>query len=365
MRQGIRVLMTLSILSLVFGLCGCGSAGVGSGSNKKKSTKEDLESVVIEYVRDKYGFEPEIEDWYTDSFYNNRSHYVLLNDGNDQFRIIIDNNDNISDNYESVDIDEDILEWANDILPGAVYAHSLQSYYTKEQKYTGDVWDFFAENNISTKLTITYVEQSLDPAEVRVLLDEAEKLDVNRSVTLLSCPSATAAGVVWDKEFSNGYIDIIDYAPYIDESLNYDNPTSDYFHHSYDTRQAGDCLYCELVAARDNPTPDSEFYIDEADESISDICPTYMLVNNRSGSGYQSEGMEVIVFIPMSVINGEPVYQDYYGSNRVDNMLGVECSNPDDEDLSESVFSVNGEYAVMQLTYVLSGTTYFSVAKDD
>jgi len=37
-------------------------------------------------------------------------------------------------------------------------------------------------------------------------------------------------------------------------------------------------------------------------------------------------------------------------------MLGVECSNPDDEDLSESVFSVNGEYAVMQLTYVLSGT---------
>ena len=112
MKNVTKTLTAVTILSLSVSLCGC------LKTEKEHSTRETLESQVMEYVQEKYGFKPKIDDWQEkQGLYNKWSHEVLVNDGTEQFIIKIDPNDNITDNYEIDAINEDLQKWADSILP--------------------------------------------------------------------------------------------------------------------------------------------------------------------------------------------------------------------------------------------------------
>ena len=356
MKHGIWILTATLILalSLPLGVCGC--------KRKNFPKRGELEPKVMTYMMNKYGFEPEIIDWRTETNFNTCNHYLLVNDGTDQFEIHIDTNSYITDDYESAAINEDMRKWADGILPGTVYAYADHEFYGETQKYSGDVWEFMEEYSVYPALTFTYVGQDLDTADAEALMDAIAELDVTNEYTLISCPSDEDAATVRDQSFVNGYIDIVRYAPYIDESLSYHSPDYEYRHDVYDLRQTGDVLYCELVPNGDTPVPASEYGVREAGSSLSDICPTYEITNNYYGSGDSSDDMDVLVFVPLSLINEEIVYQNYYGSNTPDNLVGVESSSLDG-DPTNFGFRIYGDYVVLDM-YTPVGTTYFSVERD-
>ena len=78
MKNVLKTLTAITILSLSASLCGC------LKTEKEHSTRETLESQVMDYVQEKYGFKPKIDDWQEkQGLYNIWSHEVLVNDGTD------------------------------------------------------------------------------------------------------------------------------------------------------------------------------------------------------------------------------------------------------------------------------------------
>ena len=356
MKHVIKLLTAITILSLSIGLCGC------FRNLDQHSTREDLEPQVISYVQEKYGFKPEIEDWQTrKGLYNYWYNDVLLNDGHNQFMVQVDPNDKITDNYESGAIDEDIRKWADSIFPGAVRSHADHNFFAKDQKYTGDVWSFFEENKVHASLSFTYVNKPLDNKEAKDFMNEIAKIGHAIDYVIMSCPSEEAAKIVGNKSYPNGISEIIKYTPYVNESLSYTHPSDKILYQRYDGRKIGNCLYIENFVYSNEPVPEDEYYIEQADGSLSDICSTYVAYSNHSESGDSKNTLSVWVFIPLSEIDETPVFNDDFSSEVTitENMKCIDSSSLDGE-LSKSNVSVYGEYAVICLN-LKPGTTYFSI----
>ena len=362
MKNVLKTLTAVTILSLSFSLCGC------LKTDKEHSTRETLEPQVMEYVQEKYGFKPNIDDWQEkQELYNKWSHEVLVNDGTDQFIIKIDPNDNITDNYEIDAINEDLQKWADSILPGVVYACSDYCFFAKDQKYNGDVWNFLKENRNSPEvkdLKFYYVNQPLDSQEATDFTNELFKFDFNYSCIIVSCPSAEAAEFMQNKSISYGYADLVRYAPYVDESISFSNTYKKILHYRYDGRQAGNCLYLEGDKNGDEPIPEEDYYIEQADGSMSDICSTYVIHNNHPVSDGGKRKLNVVIIIPLSDIGKNVVLSDSTVPD-VQVVNGLKCvySSSLDGELSETTVFAYGEYAVMNM-YFEQGTTYFSIKND-
>ena len=319
----------------------------------------------MDYVQEKYGFKPKIDDWQEKQGpYNKWSHEVLVNDGTDQFIIKIDPNDNITDNYEIDAINEDLQKWADSILPGVVYACSDYSFFAKDQKYNGDVWNFLKENRNSPEvkdLKFYYVNQPLDSQEATDFTNELLKFDFSYDCSIVSCPSMEAAEFMQNKSITYGYADLVRYAPYVDESISFNSSYKIISHYRYDGRQAGNCLYLEGSKNGDEPIPEEDYYIEQADGSMSDICSTYVIHNNHPVSDGGKEKLNVVVIIPLSDI-GETVALADSSVPDAKAATNIKCvySSALDGELSETNILVYGEYAVMNM-YFEPGTTYFSI----
>lgn len=320
----------------------------------------------MDYVQEKYGFKPKIDDWQEkQGLYNKWSHEVLVNDGTDQFIIKIDPNDNITDNYEIDAINEDLYKWADSILPGVVYACSDYCFFAKDQKYNGDVWNFLAENskrNPETKdLNFIYVNQPLDSQEATDFTNELDKFDFSYCCTIVSCPSMEAAEFIQNKAVSYRYADLVGYAPYVDESISYNSYYKKLSHYRYDGRQAGNFLYLEGGNNGSDPIPEEDYYIEQADGSMSDIYPTYVIHNNHPVSDGGKRKLNVVIIMPLSDIGENVVLSDSTVPD-VQVVNGLKCvySSSLDGELSEATVFVYGEYAVMNM-YFEPGTTYFSI----
>ena len=358
MKHGIRLLSAILIFSIALGICGC---------EREFLMREDLEPMVKEYVVSKYGFEPVIEDWRTEDEPITRSyiHYVTLNDGTDQFEVrVAGPNYRITDDYERTAIYEDMREWADNILPGAVHAYCDHEFFEETQKYTGDVWKFMEENNVYPSITLTYVNLSLDSDEVSALVEAIDDLGLTGGYNIVSCPTEEDAELVWENAFVGGYNDIIRYSPYVDESLSYHGPSYDLQYHRYDLRETDGIYYCEVVAHGDEPTPDSEFSVVKADGSLSDFFPTFMVNNNRSSlDDYSRADINVCIFVPLSMIDEEIVYADNHGITCAGNLTFVESSDLNGQPY-DCFFNIYGDYASLSL-YCGLGGEYFSIDRAD
>lgn len=350
MKQIIRALTSIILcVALAAGLCAC-------SWRKNYTSRKDIEPMVIEYVEDKYGFTPEITDWETEAFRSKCEHYVTLKNGNEEFKVMVDTVLIITDNYESEKIDKAVTEWIDERMPGIYYAHVQNEYFNKDEKLEGSVWELFKNNSKYLRITATYVGKSFDDLTGIEFMSEIKAMGLRSDCTLLSCPDEKSAETVCKKAFPNGYIDIINYAPYINESFTDREPYGPQ-HKIYDTRNAGNCLYAELVSYGSEPVPVSKYSVTKAGENSSYLCSTYKITTELNGS---SDMMELFIFIPMSEIKETPVYQHYHDSNRVDNMNYIYGSFPDDI-TSKGIFSVYGDFAVFQLN-VTGRETYFSIA---
>ena len=359
MKNVLKTLTAVTILSLSVSLCGC------LKTEKEHSTRETLESQVMEYVQEKYGFKPKIDDWQEkQGLYNKWSHEVLVNDGTDQFIIKIDPNDNITDNYEIDAINEDLQKWADSILPGVVYASSDYCFFAKDQKYNGDVWNFLKENRNSPEvkdLKFIYVNQPLDSQEATDFTNELGKFDFSYCCCIVSCPSMEAAEFIQNKAVSYKYADLVGYAPYVDESISYNSYYKTLSHYRYDGRQAGNFLYLEGGNNGSDPIPEEDYYIEQADGSMSDIYSTYVIHNNHPVSDGGKRKLNVVIIMPLSDIGENVVLSDSTVPD-VQVVNGLKCvyaSSPDGE-LSDTTVFVYGEYAVINM-YFEPGTTYFSI----
>ena len=339
------------LITVVVNLCGC-------FRKNDRSTREVLEPQVIEYVKEKYGFKPDIQDWYTESFRSKCDHYVYLYGEGKKFMVHVDFYEKFTDNYESDAIDEAVRRWIDERLPGIYYAHVEDGFFAKDEKYNGDVWDFFKSHNKFVRITATYVQQSFSNGSSVSFMTELDGLGIRYDYTFLSCPSEESAKIVCGESFPNEYIDIMYYTPYIDESLSLNEPFGQAYY-TYGVRSAEDCLYFEVVANGSEPVPYSQYSIHKSKESMSDLCPTYKISSNYSGGNTL---MNLLIFIPLSSISINPMYQEYYGSNKVDNMRYVYGNTPDG-DPYKGIISVYGEYAVFQLN-ITGSELYFSIAEE-
>ena len=114
----------------------------------------------------------------------------------------------------------------------------------------------------------------------------------------------------------------------------------------------------------DEPIPEEDYYIEQADGSMSDICSTYVIHNNHPVSDGGKENLNVVVIIPLSDI-GETVFLSDSTVPDVQVVNGLKCvySSSLDGELSETTVFAYGEYAVMNM-YFEQGTTYFSIKND-
>ena len=356
MRHGIKFLTAALILSFTLGVCAC---------ERDLPMREDLEPKVVTYIENKYGFEPEILDWRTEDepITRSYSHYVTVSDGTNEFEVRVGGTSNIviTDDYEKAAIYEDMREWADSILPGAVHAFCDHEFFNEEQKYTGDVWEFMEEYNVYPSITFTYVDQPLDGDEAMTLFRAIEELGVTNEYSIVSCPSEEAAEIVWANAFVGGYSDIISYAPYVDESLSYHSPSYDIQYHRYDVREVDGFCYYENVAHGEEPTPDNEFGIAKTDDCVlSDLFPTYMVSNNRSDlDNYARADITLYVFVPLSMIDEEIVYGEDHDRPCASNLIFVHTSDPNGEP-TEAVMLIIGDYAMFGVSSGLGGE-YFSI----
>jgi hypothetical protein len=170
-----------------------------------------------------------------------------------------------------------------------------------------------------------------------------------------------AAEFIQNKAVSYRYADLVGYAPYVDESISYNSYYKKLSHYRYDGRQAGNFLYLEGGNNGSDPIPEEDYYIEQADGSMSDIYPTYVIHNNHPVSDGGKRKLNVVIIMPLSDIGENVVLSDSTVPD-VQVVNGLKCvysSSPDGE-LSEATVFVYGEYAVMNM-YFEPGTTYFSI----
>lgn len=347
-KNAVRHLSVLALCILIsFSFCGC-FWGVHF------STREEKEPEVIEYVQKKYDFTPQTVDWKFNTVMNKREHYAILSDGNKEFTVHVDFNDQITDNYETDKFDEAVTEWFDSNLPGIYHAHVEESFYALDERFEDDVWEFYRNHRSNIRITATYTGKNFADETSMSFLSKLGKMDIYYSIVFLSCPTDEAAQVVCDKSFPNGYNEILFYAPYVDESLQIKN-NADPVYHTYEVRYHDDMGYMECLNNGSEPLPHDTYSVENSGISLSDVCPTYRL---RTDFINGDDKINVIFFIPLSQINDEVVLLDYYGSFQVNNMEYIYGRSKEETHLG--AYSIYGEYAAFKINGI-NGDIYFSV----
>ncbi|MBR3248087.1 MAG: hypothetical protein IKG03_06810 [Clostridiales bacterium] len=101
--------------------------------------------------------------------------------------------------------------------------------------------------------------------------------------------------------------------------------------------------------------PYDTYSVGNSDISLSDVCPTYKFNTNFING---DDKINIKFFIPMSQVNDEVVFLDYFGSVQVKNMDFIYGRSSKDTHLG--TYSIYGEYAVFRINNVNSDI-YFSV----
>lgn len=343
-----HLLVLVLCFSISFSICGC-FWGV------KFSTREELEPKVIEYIQEKYDFTPQINDWKSETVMNRREHYAALSDGSKDFFVHVDYDNCITDNFETDRFDAAVTEWFDSKFAGIYRAHVEESFYGLDEKYEdGDIWKFYGSHKDSIRITAAYTDISFADAPSMSFLSELDRMDIYYTVSFLACPSDEAAQVVWDKSFPNGYRDIICYAPYVSESYQVKpNAAPDF--KTYEVRYYGDVGYIQYLDYDNEPMPFDTYSVASSDISLSDVCPTYKIDTNFING---DDKINIWFFIPMSQINDEIVFLDYFGSIQVNNMDYVYGKSAKETHLGG--YCVYGEYAGFKINDI-NGDLYFSV----
>lgn len=295
------ILAVILTISFVLGLCGC-----GNGDRKTRANEEQMQTLMIEYVREKYNFEPKVISFYRNTVFNNVNDYLTVSDGNEEFTVWANQYSELSDNYEIDDIEADLAEWMDSQIPG-VYSVRLNSLrmLTLDQKYDGTGFAFLKANNESFDFTAVYVNRYfIGTAAVDYVRELANSYNWRYDVCFLNCPNSHSAEEMSKHSMQNFGLEADKYEPYILQTVCGSSSRSPELK-NYSVEQAGTMLYTRTFEG------DSEVIacsIEPADRSVSTIAPTYH-IEYQGGSGMAN----FVIYIPMSDINFD--FEEYKKNN--------------------------------------------------
>ncbi len=343
----IAVILTVSF---VLGLCGC-----GNGDRKTRAGEEQMQTLMVEYVREKYNFEPKVISFYRNTVFNNVNDYLTVTDGDEEFTVWANQYSELSDNYEIDDIESDLADWMDSQISG-VYSVRLNSLrmLTLDQKYDGTGFAFLKANNESFDFTAVYVNRYfIGTAAVDYVRELANSYNWRYDVCFLNCPNSHSAEEMSKHSMLNFGLEADKYEPYILQTLCGSSLRNAELK-SYSIEQAGTMLYTRSL---ESGTDVVNCVIEPADKSVSQIAPTYHIEFDGSGV------MNFVLYIPMSDINFD--FEDYKKKNPdssvVQTLFGFTSDSKGSfENYTKSYTEMCGEYIRVSVS-VRSGEYEFTL----
>lgn len=331
-----RILAMLLILSLIPGLFGC-----GNGDRNSRATEEQMQAVMTDYVREKYGLEPRIISFKRSTFFNTINDYMVVSDGYEEFTVWANQYSEISDDYEIDDIEEDLAEWLESKMFG-VYHVRLNTFrmLTLDQKYDGTGFAFLKANNETFDFTAIYVNRYFTGVSAIGFVKElADSYNWRYDCCFLNCPSEHAAKEMCKHSMVNdGGLEAMYYEPYVLQCLSGTSsraPELDEF----TVYKTGDTLYSCNVG-RDSGT-DTGYTVGPAEKSALQLAPAYHIEYMSAVTP------EFVFYIPMSDIDFD--FEKYKRENPdrevIDTLFGyISDSEGNFENGNRCYTEMRGEY---------------------
>ena len=287
-----RLLALVLIFTLIPGLFGC-----GNGDRKTRANEEEMQTLMSDYVREKYGFEPKILSFKRNAFFNTVNDYMVVSDGYEEFTVWANQYSEISDDYEIDDIEADLAEWMESKMFGVYHVRlNTLRMLTLDQKYDGSGFAFLKANNEIFDFTVIYVNRYFTgDSAIGYVKELADSYNWRYDCCFLNCPSEHAAEEMSKHSMVNdGGLEAMYYEPYVLQCLSGTSSRAPQLD-EYNVYKTGNTLYSCSVE-RDSETG-IDFSVSPAEKSISQLAPTYHIE-------YMSpDTPEFIFYIPMSEVD--------------------------------------------------------------